>query len=136
MVVVPEMKWSEPTAPWPLSELVRGLLRQALQCTYNLPSLVRCVPILSRFHAFMVVSLETGLLLVKMVDVSVFVSEDELKGAFEVDIVPVGCSGFGRIRKLTVLAITLPFPERDNKAPLSVSWDGVCVTNRAQNCMQ
>ena len=32
--------------------------------------------------------------------------------------------------------ITLPFPERDNKAPLAVSWDDACVPGRAQNCMQ
>ena len=33
-------------------------------------------------------------------------------------------------------AITLPFPERDNKAPLPVSWDDACVPGRAQDCMQ
>ena len=35
-----------------------------------------------------------------------------------------------------VLAITLPFPERDNKAPLLVSVDDACVPGKAQNCMQ
>ena len=37
---------------------------------------------------------------------------------------------------LAVLAITLPFPERDNKAPLLVNWDYASVPGRAQNCMQ
>ena len=37
---------------------------------------------------------------------------------------------------VAVLVITLPFPERDNKAPLPVSWDDACVPGRAQNCMQ
>ena len=35
-----------------------------------------------------------------------------------------------------ILVITLPFPERDNKAPLPVSWDDACVPGRAQNCMK
>jgi len=37
---------------------------------------------------------------------------------------------------VAVLAITLPFPEKDNKAPLPVSWDNACVPGRAQTCMQ
>jgi len=32
--------------------------------------------------------------------------------------------------------ITLPIPERDNKAPLIISWDDACIQGRAQNCMQ
>ena len=39
-------------------------------------------------------------------------------------------------RTVAVLAITLRFPERDNKAPLPVSWDDACVPGRAQNCRQ
>ena len=35
-----------------------------------------------------------------------------------------------------VLAITLPFPVRDNKAPLPFNWEDACVPGRAQNCMQ
>ena len=37
---------------------------------------------------------------------------------------------------VAVLVITLPFPERDSKASLPVSWDDACVPGRAQNCMQ
>ena len=37
---------------------------------------------------------------------------------------------------VVVLVITLPFPERDNKAPLPFSWDDACVPGRAQNCTQ
>ena len=37
---------------------------------------------------------------------------------------------------VAVLVITLPFPERANRAPLPVSWDDACVPGRAQNCMQ
>ena len=37
---------------------------------------------------------------------------------------------------VAVLAINLPFPEKDNKAPLPVSLAEVCVPGRAQNCMQ
>jgi len=37
---------------------------------------------------------------------------------------------------VAVLAITIPFPERDNNASLPVSWDVACVPGRAQNCMQ
>ena len=37
---------------------------------------------------------------------------------------------------VAALAITLPFPERDNKALFPVSWDDACVPGRAQNCMQ
>jgi len=37
---------------------------------------------------------------------------------------------------VAILAITLPFPERDNKVCLSVSCDDAYVPGRTQNCIQ
>ena len=37
---------------------------------------------------------------------------------------------------VTVLVITLPFAERDNKTILLVSWEDAYVPRRSQNCMQ
>ena len=86
------------------------MARTSLRNIYLL-SLIRCIPIQSTSHTFTVLSLETGIVvLVEIVDVPGFVSEDELKCAFEVSVVPGGSPGFSRIKKRSIMIIPARVP--------------------------